>query len=122
MAWIEVHQAVATHRKTRRLAQLLGVRRAVAVGHLVCFWLWALDNAPDGNLENVDPADIKSAADWPRSAELFINALVGAGFVDRGSHGESPQIHDWHDYAGRLLAKRAANAERMRLARSAHGA
>ena len=65
MAWIEVHQSLPSHRKTSKLMRELGVKtRAQAVGHLVMLWLWALDNAPTGNLRELDPDDVADAAGW----------------------------------------------------------
>lgn len=115
MAWIEFHQALVTHRKLYALAKTLKVRRSHAAGHLAFLWTWAVDNAPDGDLTDVDPNVIKDAADWPKDADAFLAALRSSGFVDADS-----RLHDWSDYAGRLADKRAANAERMRCARRGH--
>lgn len=120
MAWIEVHQALVTHRKLKALARSLRVRRAVALGHLVCLWCWALDNAPDGDLAGIDERDIQEAADWPKKPGTFLEALVATGFLD--DKGGQLIIHDWDDYAGRLIANRAANADRMRRKRAAEEA
>ena len=46
MAWIEVHQSLRGHKKLKCEAH--------AIGYLVCLWMWALDNAPDGNLEEIN--------------------------------------------------------------------
>ena len=43
MAWIESHQELWRHPKTKKLARLLGVSVPTVVGHLHGIWYWALD-------------------------------------------------------------------------------
>ena len=113
MAWIEVHQALRGHRKTLALRRQLGMESdAQAIGHLVCLWLWTLDNAPDGDLSEMDDATIAYGADFPEErAEEFVKALQKARFLD------GKCIHNWDEYAGRLIAIRESNRERARKAR-----
>lgn len=117
MAWIESHQSLLTHRKTGRLARALGIPKVHAVGHLHAFWWWCLDNAADGQLIDSIPAEVADAACWEGDAELFMQAMVLAGFIDPDSDGVL-HVHDWMDYAGRLVQKRDANAKRMKEARA----
>ena len=117
MAWIESHQGLAKHPKTLKLARKLNIHTAQAIGHLHMFWWWALDYAQDGDISNCDPEDIAIAADWPGDASEFFDALVSVGFIDRHEDGKTT-IHDWYDYAGKLIEKRAADAERKRKERS----
>ena len=85
---------------------------AQAIGHLVCLWLWTLDNAPDGDLSEMDDATIAYGADFPEErAEEFVKALQKARFLD------GKCIHNWEEYAGRLIAIRESNGERARKAR-----
>lgn len=116
MAWIEVHQALPTHRKTLALASLLDVDPEPLVGHLVCLWLWALDNAPDGVIE-ASPRIIARVAGWRGDHDAFVAALETAGFAERVDDLKYI-IHDWDDYAGKLVDRRKSNAERMRAARA----
>ena len=58
MAWIELHQNLPAHRKVKKLKRLLKIKTPQAVGHLAMLWLWAVDNAPDGDLSALDPEDI----------------------------------------------------------------
>ncbi len=120
MAWIESHQALKDHPKTRRLARLLGVSVPAAIGHLHCLWWWALDYAPDGDLAPFDREDVAAAAMWEGLPEEFFSHMATAGFIDYGdSTGPGyltthPFIHDWMDYAGRLVEIRKRKAEAMR--------
>jgi hypothetical protein len=113
MAWIESHQTLREHPKTKRLCRLLSINRREAVGLLQFLWWWALDFAPEGDLVGVADEDIADAVDWGGDAGRFVDALTQAGFVDEGR-----QIHDWDEYAEKWIARRRANAERMRVARA----
>lgn len=114
MAWIESHQELADHPKTKRLMRALGVDRYTVIGVLHVLWYWALDYADDGNLSAFSDADIADGVGWPGDASELVHGLTVAGFLD-----ETRTIHDWDDFAGRYVAKRQANAERMRVARAA---
>lgn len=115
MAWIELHQALPQHRKLLALRDALRLRTPAALGHMCLLWLWALDNAPDGDL--VRPCRRGS---WQRSASStragageLAAALRTSGFVDADG-----RLHDWGDYTGRLIDQRAANRERQRRRRA----
>ncbi|MEW6044994.1 MAG: DnaD domain protein [Bacillota bacterium] len=116
MAWIELHQSLPSHRKTLIAAELLNIPPVHFVGHITTFWLWCLDNVPDGILAGISPRMIARAAQWEGDPDQFFSALVQAGFVDI-DQAEVPEIHDWHDYAGRLVERRRADAERKRAER-----
>lgn len=112
MAWIQSHQSLLTHRKTGRLARVLRMSRVTAVGHLHAVWWWCLDNAPDGDITDITDDEIAEAAMWEGEPSEFVDALIGAGFVDR-CDGQTV-VHDWNDYAGKLVSKRKTDAERKR--------
>lgn len=112
MAFVEVRTNLPTHRKTKAAARALGVSRHELMGHLLCLWIWGLDNVPsDGDLGSLTDVDLEEAAEWPEQrAGTLVDALVSAGFIDV-EHG-SRFIHDWDEYAGRLLRKREADRDR----------
>jgi len=74
---------------------------------------------------NFDDSDIADAAGWEGEPTAFIHALIECGpgksfgFLEQSEDG-SISIHDWMDYAGRLIEKRQANTSRMRKARAKH--
>lgn len=109
MAWIESHQSLGRHPKTKAAARALGISRVQLVGHLHYLWWWALDFAEDGDLSDIDPNDIAEEAMWEGDPQDFIDALTAAGFLTAGHH-----INDWDDYTGRLIAQRESNRERQR--------
>lgn len=111
MAWIELHQELVEHKKMDRLVRETGVERATALGRLCILWLWALGHRPDGDLSDLDAARLgRILGLGPRKAAAFLEGLVASGFLDR--EGQRLAIHDWQDYAGRLLESRRKNIER----------
>lgn len=116
MAWIELHQSLPTHHKTIECAAMLNISVPQMVGHLCCFWLWALDNSKDGVLSQLHNAlrnaTVALASHWEGAPDEFVNALIASNFLEED--GENLIIHDWYDYAGRLLEQRKANRERQR--------
>lgn len=119
MAWIESHQSLAKHKKLLRLAGLLRTDRITLIGHLHLLWWWALDNVPsDGYLGDITDFEIAIAAEWGGDPEEFVSSLVQAGFID--VFGEERYLHDWNDYAGKLLERREGDARRKRSMREAY--
>lgn len=121
MAWIESHQNLADHPKTRKLARILSIPKTQAIGHLHCLWWWALDYADDGMLDRFDAMDIAIGAEWDDEPDDIVSALIQSGFIDQDEHGIL-KIHDWEDYAGKLISRRRANAKRMKEARAQEAA
>ena len=113
MAWIESHQEVGRHPKTKKLARLLGVSLPAAVGHLHYLWWWALDFAPTGSLGKFDAEDIADAMQWDGDPGQLVDALLAAGYVDNAEDGLA--LHDWAEYAGKLLERRAKDRARKRI-------
>lgn len=112
MAWIESHQSLGQHPKTKKLARLLGASVPQVVGHLHLLWWWAFDYAQDGDLSRYSAEDIADAVLWEGSATLLLTALLDARFLDQPDG--NPRIHDWDQYGGKLLAKRRADSARQR--------
>src|SRR5690606_28020749 len=100
VAWIELHQSLPRHRKTLVVAAHLGIHRIQAMGHLAALWMWAIDNAEDGDLTGVPAQVIAFGAEWDGDAQAFVDALIAAGFLER--QDGRLLIHDWWDYAGQL--------------------
>ena len=125
MAWIESHQALKDHPKTRKLARHLGITVPAAIGHLHCLWWWALEYAQDGDLSAHDAEDIADAGMWEGDSAIFMDGLAKAGFIDAADNAQSRTIHDWMEYAGRLVTARRRKADAMRQKRdgsvTAHG-
>lgn len=122
--WIRVESNMATHPKTYDLAALLQLRCAgvkpnvVAAGMLVGLWSWAVQHAPNGNLNGVSQQALADAAGWSKAPSKLFDALVQVGFVDLDCETGDVWIHDWINYAAKHAeyeAKRKAeNAERVK--------
>jgi hypothetical protein len=123
--YIQADETLPDHPKTTRAVRLLRVNRCQFLGHLNCLWIWAMKNAPDGNLSRFSVRDISDAARWTdrddfedsadTAAEKFVGALVecrthdeGYGFLERDEDGDL-YLHDWQDYGGRVEEKRQRN-------------
>lgn len=118
MAWIESHQELRGHPKLARLARLLGVSKPVAIGHLHLLWWWALDHAEDGDLSAYEAADLADACEWEGEPEALVKALISCGPGDTAGFVDEVEgrwvLHNWWQYAGKLVARRQADRERKR--------
>jgi hypothetical protein len=114
--YVQVDQSVTTHRKTLKLARLLGESRYCVVGRLVALWSWSLDSAVDGVLKDVDAemlAEIMGwEGQWHKPAELY-DALLTAGFTELGSDGLL-RIHNWYERMGQFMEQREQRREQFR--------
>ena len=105
--WIESHQSLARHPKLIRLAATLKINKAQAIGHLHLLWWWTLDYAPSGSVSAFASCEIAAAAEWTGDADRFLEALKKEKWID-----EDGSVHDWDEYAGKLLARKKADADR----------
>lgn len=123
MAYVEAHASLREHPKTKKLARLLSISRASAIGHLLCLWWWCQEYADNGDLSAYEPADIAEAADWDGEPAELIDALLNcgtkgnAGFLARNEDG-ALLVNDWHEYGGKLSLRREQARERMRTLRN----
>lgn len=116
MAWIESHQTLGNHPKLIRLAATLKIQKAQAVGHLHYLWWWALDYAPSGDLAKITHHEIADASKWDGDPKAFQDALMKCGWLE-----EDFKLHDWYEYAGRLIDARKRDAKRKRDIRRTSG-
>jgi len=103
----------------------LAISRTDAVGAVVAFWCWALDNVPeDGSLRGVEPADLVDILEMPAAKiREIVKGMVRAGFIDRdgqGSGWRDLRIHDWEDYTAFHYANRRRERDRKRAQRAKH--
>ncbi|KAF1005452.1 MAG: hypothetical protein GAK28_03204 [Luteibacter sp.] len=85
--------SLPSHPKTKKLVKRLG---GASGWHLVCLFLWAAANRPDGDLEGLSDEDIELAVDWTGDDGAFVEALSAVGFLD-GEQG-ARSIHDWAEH------------------------
>lgn len=122
MAWIELHQSLREHKKVYACSEVLGVSRLEMIGMLISIWLWALDNAQDGALGGVSDRTIARVCDFPeKKAGKLVDALRTTGWLDEDKERNCLVIHDWHDYAGKLMERRKSDRERKERSRKPAG-
>jgi len=117
MAWIKIDQTLRDHKKVLSVSDDLDVDPVKVTGMLVLIWLWSLDNAPNGSLEGISNRSIARAAQWDGDADEFVEALKNARLLDVSADG-GLSLHDWYEYAGKLIEKRETERERSRLRRA----
>ena len=115
MAWLQLHQELREHKKMFKCAEILNISRIEMIGTLVCLWLWALDNAEDGSLAGVSNRTIASVCGFPeKKAQKLVEALLQSGFLDVKEDTGEYLIHDWNEYAGKLMDRRKNDRERKK--------
>jgi hypothetical protein len=122
MTWIKSHATVAQHPKVRRAAKALQVSVPEMIGHLHLLWWWCLEFAQDGDVSPFSAEELADAAMWEGDAEAFVQSLMNCGLGDGAGLLEIDEsdrlvVHDWMEYAGVLVERRKADAERKREAR-----
>jgi hypothetical protein len=110
--YAKIDVTLASHKKTRRLARLLGCSVPTAIGHLALLWIDCLNNSPDGDITDRGTLEIAEAALWPGSDVAFLEALIETGFADRNADGEV-DLHDWYDHTGKYLYKKEGTRKRV---------
>ena len=81
------------HPKTKKLIKRIGSDGA---WRLICLFLWAAANKPDGDLSGMTTEDIELAVDWPGADGAFVAAMLDVGFLDGDDN--SYAIHDWREH------------------------
>ena len=118
MAWIESHQELADHPKTKRMARRLKISIPCVIGHLHLFWWWAMNYAEEGDLSIFEEDDIADAARWEGDSSEFVQAMLEcgpgqtSGFLEK-KNGKL-RVHDWYEYIGRLLDRKEQNRLRQK--------
>lgn len=100
------------------MARMLGVGIPQAIGHLHCLWWWCGEYVTDGDITSYSDDDIADACGWEGEASTLMEALINCGVGDKPGFVEVIEgqryIHDWYEYIGKLLDKRAKDRERQR--------
>ncbi len=88
-----------THRKTRRLARLLGgIPLPCALGVAEALWQATIMHAPDGAIGRLSDESIAEEMWWDSDPSILVAALVDSGFLDR--HDEHRLlVHGWSEHA-----------------------
>lgn len=91
-------RAAYRHPKMYDLAARLGIKRAHAAGIIQFLLDYTADAAPAGDIGKCPDAVIAMACDWDGDPGTFVDALVGAGWLDRCKKRRLV-VHDLADHA-----------------------
>lgn len=112
MAWIESHIDLGEHPKVYQLCQYLTIDKPEAIGILHLLWHFTMKYAwRDGDLRRFTPSAIASVIGWKKEPEMLITALRECKWLDN-----KMIVHDWLEYAGKLVRDRRYNEERRKTA------
>ena len=112
MAWLKIYQSIRQHRKILDAADALEIAPPYMIGLLTSFWLWALDNAPDGNVSEISARNIARAAQWDGDADELLQAFISAGLLDQGDEDPATLTKRNAPDAAELLLKRPKDDRR----------
>lgn len=96
------------HPKVKRLARLLGISRATAVGILEILWHTTAEYALAGDIGRLSDAEIAEAVFWEGKPKALVDALSEARLIDRHPVHRLV-IHDWPDHIDRTAKQRAVD-------------
>ena len=114
LPWVQVYSSLREHHKIDDLADELKLKtRYEAIGLVVSLWLWAVNNALDGDISKYRPRAIAEAVGWRGNAAGFVDAMVKVGLLDRD--GDTLYIHDWLEYTSLYVEKEITRKERDRV-------
>lgn len=116
--WVPVYGDVTRHPKTRAVAEALRVSRHAVVGHLVALWAWAaVEKVPVPAGGPLYDEDVERAAEWDGKRGRMVEALLTAGYLDRGEDGLL-YLHDWGDGGGKSVKAKVRWARNKRNVRA----
>lgn len=98
---------IRSHKKTLELSEILGIDECYAVGIMCCLWTWAIESAQDGDLAGMTSRMLSKAIGWQGDPDALLEALKRVRYID-----PDMKIHDWYQYAGRLIEARRAKCEK----------
>ena len=112
MSWTRVDTGLRDHRKVRKLARSLKIEQAHALGLVVNFWLFALNNWGKGYVEK-EAEEIAHACVWNGDPGALVSAMLEAGFIKEQSDASNYYvIHDWDNYGGKYIKQVERNRDR----------
>lgn len=96
-----------THRKTRKLARLMGCSMLAALGAVEGLLHVTAARTPDGAIGRLSNQDIADELFWDEDADALIENYIAAGFIDRDPTHRLV-VHDWSEHADDVVHSRLA--------------
>jgi len=98
------------HRKTRRLATILGISPCFALGILEAIWHYAgAQKVPDGDLSKLSPKDLAEEIWYDGDGQKLFDALIESAWLDVLPEGVL-YVHGWHEHADDAVKLRLGRA------------
>lgn len=115
---VMVDPAFPDHYKIAQLAEALGLNKAVAMGYVVTLWCRVMTVSPTGHLKGWSDSHIATSAGWNLDSRVFVDALILTKLLIGPENGRF--IHDWTEWQGDIVKKRADWAARQAKSRESH--
>jgi len=107
---------IRRHKKTRRLRRLIGDHGCIQTHWLILeLFLEACEEYPDGHLEGVGVEELADICLWPDDPVEFGKSLIESGWIE--DRDGALWISNWHEYGGRVIARRVEDRRRKRSSR-----
>src|SRR5690242_14091937 len=98
-------RGVLTHRKTRRLAKILGVEIPCALGLMEALWHVTSDRTPRGDIGTLTDQDIADEMFWTSDPAPLIAAFVEVGILDADPTYRLT-VHGWSEHTDDTTRKK----------------
>jgi hypothetical protein len=115
--WIRVDGNLPGHPKVTRLAELLCVPQATAVGYVVMLWCWAVQYAPEGGPVTAAVCSVCVRGGHGDKRVTRRVARLYDAFRESAVIDSDGMLHDWHVYQGAIVEKRERDREHARKSR-----
>lgn len=114
MAWLEIHTVLPRHRKNLGLARDLRLKSEWTMGNLIALWLTVLEQQEDGDLSKWSDDLIAESGGFQAKGPQIVELLYKHGLLDR----DTRLVHDWLEYAGKLLKSKYASGKAKKVAQN----
>ena len=99
MQWFKLYADLQHHPKRYRFEELASTEYGL---HYLTAWFgYVCRFAPSGDVTGFTPREVARACEWKGDAQVFWNALLGAGFIEKTKKGYCS--HDWYEENGRFI-------------------
>lgn len=111
--WIQVYSNLPMTPKVFASADDIGpdsvTPETAVVGLVVKLWLWAIQNAVDGDLSECPPRLIAAVSGWTKDPKELIQLLKDNRWLD-----SDMKLHNWDHYAGLLIDREEAKKQKTK--------
>lgn len=99
MDWFKVYAGIQHHPKRYAFEEVAQTKYGLQ--YIVGLFCFTCTYAPEGDLSKFSAGQIAKACEWEGDANLFMQALVSAGFLDKND--QTCIVHDWSEIHQRFI-------------------